>query len=435
MLDINRIRLEKRKIEESLKKRGVDVSFDEILQKDDKRKKIQAESDDLRASRKKISSEIPILKKENKDVADLIFQMKTLGDKIDELQVSRKKLEEEIFLFLTALPNIPDDDVKAGDETNNEVISTYLTQTKYDFPPKNHVELSKNLDLVDYERGVKISGEGFWIYKNLGARLEWALINFFINSHLKNGWEFFLVPHILNYDCGFVTGQFPKFEDEQYTIGQNEIEPSSDSSMRDFKSKKFIIPTAETALVNVYKNEILDHDELPKKLFSYTPCYRKESGSSRIEERGMIRGHQFNKVEMVQYTSEEDSGFAFKEMLFNSESIMKDLKLHYQVSKLAACDCSFTMCRTYDIEVWLPSIKAYKEVSSVSNCRDFQARRGNMKYRDKKTGKIKFLNTLNASGLATSRLFPAILEQYQQKDGSVIVPEVLRPYMGINVIR
>ncbi|MDR0404433.1 MAG: serine--tRNA ligase [Oscillospiraceae bacterium] len=427
MLDINRIRLEKENIQESLKKRGIKVYFDEILGKDDQRKSIQTKSDNLRATRNKVSSEIPILKKEKKDVSELIVQMKDLGDEIEKLQDSKRKLEEEIFLFLSALPNIPDEDVKDGDKENNQVISTFLTPREYDFEPKSHVELAKDLDIIDYQRGVKIAGEGFWIYKGLGARLEWALINFFIDSHTKDGWEFFLVPHMLTYDCGFVSGQFPKFESEQYIIEQ---EADSDP-----KNRKFAIPTAETALVSIYKDEILDHDDLPKKLFSYTPCYRKEGGSSRIEERGTIRGHQFNKVEMVQYTSCETSDLAFEEMLSKSEKIMQNLNLHYQVSKLAASDCSFATCRTYDVEVYLPSVNIYKEVSSVSNCRDFQARRGNMKYRDKKTKDTKFLHTLNASGLATSRLFPAILEQYQQKDGSVTVPEVLRSYMGIDVIK
>ncbi|MDR3178650.1 MAG: serine--tRNA ligase [Oscillospiraceae bacterium] len=428
MLDINKIRFEKKQIETALYKRNLNFSFDEVLELDDKRKTVQIEIDNLRALRKKTSFEISEIKKENKkedkNANKLITQMKNVGDEINELEVLQKELKKRIFNILSFLPNIPDEDLQAGDKKNNKVIKTFLNQKNYDFNIKHHFEISKNLNLIDYDRGIKISGEGSWIYKNIGAELEWALINFFIDFHLKDNWEFLLVPHILNYECGFTAGQFPKFENEEFSLNLES------------KNKKFMLPTSETALISIHMNEILDEDDLPKKYFSYTPCYRKESGSSRIEERGTVRGHQFNKVEMVQYTHENDSNRAFEEMLERSERLMQNLDLHYQVSKLAAADCSFSACRTYDIEVWLPSIKIYKEVSSVSNCKDFQSRRGNIKYRDKNTKKLKFLHTLNASGLATSRLFPAILEQYQQSDGSVVVPKVLRPYLkGVEVIK
>ena len=224
---------------------------------------------------------------------------------------------------------------------------------------------------------------------------------------------------MLNYECGYVAGQFPKFQDEVYWLDGASIQ-----------NGKFLLPTAESALVNLHRNEILKEIDLPKKYFSYTPCYRREAGSSRKEERGIIRGHQFNKIEMVQFTLPEESDLAFLEILNKAENLIKGLGLHYRVSKLAAGDCSASMCRTYDIEVWIPSMNIYKEVSSISNCRDYQARRGNIKYKNMITGKLNYVNTLNGSGLATSRLLPAILEQYQLKDGSVIIPEVLRPYMG-----
>ena len=258
----------------------------------------------------------------------------------------------------------------------------------------------------------------------MGARMEWALLNFFIDEHIKDGYEMILPPHMLGYECGYTAGQFPKFEEEVYWIGN----PTS-------SEKRFMLPTAETALVNLHRGEIMTPDELPKKYIAYTPCYRREAGSYRSEERGMIRGHQFNKVEMVQYTTAEGSDEAFEELVRKAETLVQKLGLHYRLEKLAAGDCSFSMARTYDIEVWIPSMGIYKEVSSASNARDYQARRGNIRYRGE-DGKIHLAHTLNASGLATSRVMPAIVEQYQNADGSVTVPEVLRPYMGgIEVIK
>ena len=288
---------------------------------------------------------------------------------------------------------------------------------------KNHVELCESLGMIDYQRGAKIAGAGSWIYRGWGSRLEWALLNFFINEHINDGFEFILPPHMLGYQCGYVAGQFPKFRDEVYWI-QN---PTSND-------EKFMLPTAETALVNLHRDEVIPTEELPKKYIAYTPCYRREAGSYRSEERGMIRGHQFNKVEMVQYTEDDKSDIAFKELVEKAERLVQELGLHYRLSKLAAGDCSFSMARTYDIEVWIPSMEIYKEVSSASNARDYQARRGNVRYRGEDK-KLHFAHTLNASGLATSRVIPAIVEQYQNEDGSVTVPKVLRKYMGIDVIK
>ena len=309
-----------------------------------------------------------------------------------------------------------------GGKENNKPIYCYKDKPEFNFKIKNHVELAESLGLIDYDRAAKVSGHGTWFYTNLGARLEWALLNFFINEHINDGFEFMLPPHILNYESGFTAGQFPKFEGDVFEL--KGMDPA-----------KFLLPTAETALVNYYRNEILDGKDLPKKFFAYSPCYRKEAGSYRTEERGMIRGYQFNKVEMFEYTKEDESDAAFEELLKKAKSLVEKLGLHYRVSKLAAADCSHSMARTYDIEVFLPSIGIYKEVSSVSNARSYQARRGMMRYRGE-DGKLHYMHTLNGSGLATSRVFPAILEQYQQEDGSVVVPEVLRPYMGgISVIK
>jgi seryl-tRNA synthetase len=268
-----------------------------------------------------------------------------------------------------------------------------------------------------------LSGAGHWIYKGFGAKLEWALLNYFIHEHLSDGYEFLLVPHILNYQCGYVAGQFPKFIEDDFWI---------DGSPG--KNGKFLLPTAETALVNYHRDEILDESDLPKKYFSYTPCFRREAGSTRIEERGMVRGHQFNKVELVHYAHPKHSGESFSELVAKAQKLVQNLGLHYQLTKLAAEDCSSAMARTHDIEIWIPSMGIYKEVSSASNGYDYQSRRGNIKYRDS-NGKLNLVHMLNASGLATSRVIPAILEQCQKADGSVIIPDVLRNDMGAEVIK
>lgn len=426
MIDINRIRNNKEEVEKALLKRMDNVDLDELLEWDKEKRRLGAQMDEYRAERRKASDTIPKMKKEGKDTTAIVEQMKELGTKIDEGMVKYNELEKKIFDYLAGLPNTPDDDVLASGKENNEVLRTYLTKPEFDFEIKPHYEILKDLKMVDYERGVKIAGEKNWIYTGIGARLEWALINYFIDTHIKNGFQFMLLPYMLKYECGFGAGQFPKFNDEVYMIKTEE---------NDEKHIKFLLPTAETGLVNVHSNEILNIDELPKKYFAYTQCFRVEAGSSREEERGTIRGHQFNKVEMVEYVIEDKTEEAFNELLNIAEVLMKNLGLHYQVSKLAAGDCAQGMCRTYDIEVWIPSMGIYKEVSSVSNSRDYQARRNNTKYRDT-DGNLHYVCTLNGSGLATSRLVPAIVEQYQNKDGSITVPEVLRPYLGgLEVIR
>ena len=417
MIDINRIRNNKEKVEKALLKRMDNVNLDEVLEWDKEKRKIGTLMDEYRAERRKVSDTIPAMKKEGKDITEIVKEMKELGERIDEGMVKYNELEKKIFDYLVVLPNTPDEDIKAGGKENNEVLRTNLDKPKFDFEIKSHYEILKDLNMVDYDRGVKIAGEKSWIYTGIGARLEWALINYFIDTHVKNGFQFMMLPYMLKYECGFGAGQFPKFTDEVYTINTDD------------GNKKFLLPTAETALVNVHANEIMDINELPKKYFAYTQCFRVEAGSSREEERGTIRGHQFNKVEMVQYVTEDKTEEAFDELMTIAEGLMKNLGLHYQVSKLAAGDCAQGMCRTYDIEVWIPSMGIYKEVSSVSNSRDYQARRNNTKYRDE-FGNLHYTCTLNGSGLATSRLVPAIVEQYQNADGSITVPEVLRPYLG-----
>ena len=417
MLDINLIRENPEKVKEALKKKLWDADFTEFLKWDEERKQLIQVVEGNKAEMNRLSASVPAAKKNGEDVSKIFAKVKEIAKSNAENEDKLKDLEQKINDFLVVLPNMPDDDLVGGGKENNKVIKVYGEKPVFNFKMKDHVELAESLGLVDYERGGKIAGRGSWIYTNLGARLEWAILNFFISEHLKDGYTFILPPHLLNEESGFVAGQFPKFKEDVFWLDGTD-------------PKRFLLPTAETALVNLYRNEILSEDELPKKFFAYTPCYRREAGSYRTEERGMIRGYQFDKVEMVQYTKPEDSDAAFEELVRKASSLVEKLGLHFQVSKLAAGDISHSMARTYDIEVYLPSIGIYKEVSSASNARDYQARRGMMRYRDKATGKTRYMHTLNASGLATSRIFPAILEQYQQEDGSVLVPEVLQPFMG-----
>ena len=423
MISIELIKNETKKVEELLLKKGYKVDFSELLLWDNQRRNFIKEVEELKAKKNKVSAEIPLLKKQGKDVSVIFDEMKELNTKISELDEKLSIVEKKIFDFIAILPNLPDEDLLPGGKENNQVLRQGNKKPEFDFKIKNHVDLCSDLGLIDYERGAKLSGNGAWVYRGLGARLEWALLNYFVEEHLTDGYEFILPPHMLNYECGFGAGQFPKFTDEVYWIDS-----------KDEKSK-FLLPTAETALVNLYRGEIIPEENLPMKFFAYTPCYRREAGSYRQEERGMIRGHQFNKVEMVQYTTPENSSKAFDELVNKAENLVKKLGLHYQVSKLAAGDCSASMRRTYDVEVWIPSMGIYKEVSSASNCGDYQARRTNTKYRNSNTKKLEFIHTLNASGLATSRLIPAIVEQFQNNDGSVTIPEVLRKYMGIDKIQ
>ncbi|MFA6667180.1 MAG: serine--tRNA ligase [Bacilli bacterium] len=416
MNDLNYIIENKEKVEKLLKGKLYDVNLDDLVKYVKEKKELQKLTESNKAEQNKLSKSVPEVKKAGGDVKAVFEQVKKLASENKENEERLKELEGKIDEIWFALPNLPDPDLLAGGKENNHPIYTYGKKPEFKFTPKNHVDLAESLGLIDYKRAAKISGSGTWIYTGLGAQLEWALVNFFISQHLKDGFTFILPPHLLNYESGFTAGQFPKFEEDVFVL--KGVEP-----------ERFLLPTAETALVNLHRDEILGDDDLPKKYFAYTPCYRKEAGSYRTEERGMIRGYQFNKVEMVEYTKDDDSDRAFDELVTKARTLVEKLGLHFQISKLAAGDCSHSMARTYDIEVWLPSMNIYKEVSSVSNARDYQARRGKIRYKDQ-DGKMHFCHTLNGSGLATSRVFPAILEQFQQEDGSVLIPEVLQPFMG-----
>ena len=425
MLDIKLIKENPQSVIDRLRAKGKEAEADicRVIELDAKRRELIASSESLKAEQNKTTKLVPIYKKEGKDCAPIFAQMKELGAKVKEQEEELKQVETEYNSIMLSFPNLPDPDVVPGGKENNQPLYYFGEPRKFDFEPKNHVDLCTSLGLIDYPRGVKLSGNGFWIYRGMGARLEWALLNYFIDTHLNNGFELVLVPHMLGYECGLTAGQFPKFEDEVYWLDVAEDE-----------RRRFMLPTAETALVSLHRDEILKESELPKKYISYTPCFRREAGSYRADERGMVRGHQFNKVEMVQYTLPEDSDRAFEELVSCAEGLVKGLGFHFRTVKLAAGDCSASMARTYDIEIQIPSMNGYKEVSSVSNARDYQARRGAIRFKRDDSGRIEYCHTLNGSGLATSRILPALVEQNQNADGSVTVPEVLRKYVGTDRI-
>ena len=426
MIDIKLIKENPEEVVKRFKIKGKDAEADikRILELDGMRRSLISETEALKAEQNRENKLIPTYKKEGKDVTEIFAKLKEIGNKSKEIDAELKKVEAEYTSLMLSLPNLPDPDLKEGGKENNEPLRYFGEPKKFDFEPKNHVDLCTSLGLIDYERGTKLSGNGFWIYRGMGARLEWALLNYFIETHLNNGFELVLVPHMLGYECGLTAGQFPKFANEVYWLEQSD----------DDERRRFMLPTAETALVSLHRDEILREEDLPKKYISYTPCFRREAGSYRSDERGMVRGHQFNKVEMVQYTTKEGSDAAFEELVANAENLVKGLGFHFRTVKLAAEDCSASMARTYDIEIQIPSMNGYKEVSSVSNARDYQARRGMMRYKTA-DGKIEYCHTLNGSGLATSRILPALVEQNQNADGSVNVPDVLRKYVGCDVIK
>ena len=422
MLDIKRIKENPEEVIELLARKGKDAreTIGRIIELDGQRRVLVNETDSLKAKQNAVSKQIPALKKAGQDTAPVFAEMNALKETIRANDARISDIEQEYKDLMLGLPNLPDPDLLPGGKENNQPLRYFGEPHKFDFEPKNHVELCTSLGLVDYERGVKMGGNGFWCYKGMGARLEWALLNYFIDTHIQDGYTFILPPHMLEYQCGVTAGQFPKFADEVYKIAN----PVSEGRVH------YMLPTAEAALASYFRDEMLKESDLPQKMFAYTPCFRREAGSYRADERGMVRGHQFNKVEMFQFTTPEGSDAAFEELVTKAENLVKGLGFHFRTVKLAAEDCSASMARTYDIEIQIPSMNGYKEVSSVSNARDYQARRGNIRFKREATGKPEFVHTLNGSGLATSRILPALVEQNQMADGSVKVPEVLQKYLG-----
>ena len=435
MLDIRKIKENPDAVKAGLKAKEVDCDaiVDRILELDVQIRGLKTSTETKTAQKNKLAKENGKLfgqkkgaEKKGEDTSAIEAQIEankaesialdaSIADEAEEL----KKLNVEFKTAMLSLPNLPDADLLPGGKENNEPLRYIGEKHTFDFEPKHHVDLCTDLGLIDYERGVKLAGSGNWMYTGMGARLEWALLNYFIDTHTADGYDFILPPHMLEYMCGETAGQFPKFADEVFKISNHPTEGGT----------FYMLPTAEAALASIYRDEILTEADLPKKFFAYTPCFRREAGSHRADERGMVRGHQFNKVEMFQFTTPEGSDAAFDELVTKAENLVAGLGLHFRTVKLAAGDCSASMARTYDIEILIPSMNGYKEVSSVSNARDFQARRGNCRYR-RADGKLDFVHTLNGSGLATSRIFPAIVEQNQRADGSIVVPEVLRKYLG-----
>jgi len=421
MIDIKLIRETPDAIKQSILKKGVDCSgeIDRIIELDTKRRGLISAGEADKAEQNKANKQIPQLKRDGSDTAEIFKQLNSLKEKIRLNESELRDVEIELDELMLGLPNPPDDDLPAGGKENNEPLKYFGEPHEFDFKPKDHMELCVNSGLIDYTRGVKLAGSGFWMYSGFGARLEWALLNYFIDAHIADGYEFLLVPHMLEYQCGLAAGQFPKYADEVYKIAN----PTDDRI-------HYMLPTAEAALASVHRDEILSEKDLPKKYFSYTPCFRREAGTYGADERGMVRGHQFNKVEMFQFTTPEGSAQAFDELVGKAEALVSGLGFHFRTVKLAAGDCSKLMARTYDIEIQIPSMNGYKEVSSVSNARCYQARRAQARFKREATGKPEFMHTLNGSGLATSRILPALAEQNQQKDGSIVIPEVLHKYLG-----
>ncbi|MDD4895955.1 MAG: serine--tRNA ligase [Atribacterota bacterium] len=416
MLDLKLIRSEPDKIKDALKKRGQDISnIDFILELDDKRRKIIFTSSALKQERNEVSEEIARLKREKNDAQEKIIAMRDVSSKIKDMDTEVKSIDQEIQSILLEIPNIVDASIPVGpDEESSQEVRRWGKQRKLDFEPQAHWDLGEKLDILDFERGAKISAARFTVLKNRGARLERALINFMLDIHTKeHNYQEIFPPFLVNANTMTGTGQLPKFE--------NELFKSND--------ELYLVPTAEVPLTNLHQDEILPESDLPLYYTAYTACFRREAGSYGKDVRGLIRQHQFNKVELVKICKPEESFLELEKLTQNAEVILQRLELPYRVVVLSTGDMGFSSAKTYDLEVWLPSQGKYREISSCSNCTDFQARRANIRYREEESGKVHFVHTLNGSGVAVGRTMVAIMENFQEKDGSIIIPDALRPYM------
>lgn len=416
MLDIRRIRNNPEEVRNGLNKRHGNFSIDRVLEIDEKRRNTLSEMEQLKARQNVVSKEIPKLKKEGKDVKEILEEMKKLSDRVKELDGIVKELDNQLREELLSIPNVPHESVVEGrsDEDNVE-IRRWGEPTGFSFEPKAHWDLGVELDILDFERASKLTGARFSLFKGVGALLERALINFMIDLHvIEHGYTEMSTPFMVNRASMIGTGQLPKFENDMFYL------PSKDY---------FLVPTAEVPLTNYFRDEILDEDMLPIYLTAYTPCFRQEAGSAGRDTRGLIRNHQFDKVEMVKFSTPEKSYEELETLTNNGEMVLQKLGLPYRVVMLSTGDLGFSSAKTYDLEVWMPSYGRYVEISSCSNFEDFQARRANIRYRRKDNNKVEYVHTLNGSGLAVGRTFAAIIENYQQEDGSVVIPEILRPYL------
>ncbi len=423
MLDIKVLRDDYDHVMEVMKVRGENVGdIDKALALDEEKRKMQYEVQQLKAKKNEVSKQIPMMKKEGKDVEPIFAEMKEIGEKEKDLDTKIRDTEAELEKIMMTIPNIPHPSVPIGetDEDNVEV-RRWGEPTKFDFEPQAHWDIGENLKILDFERAAKVSGSRFTFYKGLGARLERSIINFFLDTHtMKNGYKEVLPPYMVLRESMVGTGQLPKFEEDAYKTTGDEY---------------FLIPTAEVPVTNLYRNEILDGKSLPIKHVAYSACFRAEAGSAGRDTRGLIRQHQFNKVELVKFANPETSYDELEKLVRDAESVLQLLGLPYRVVNICTGDLGFTAAKKYDIEVWMPSYNRYVEISSCSNFEDFQARRANIKFKMDVKDKAKYVHTLNGSGVAIGRTVAAILENYQNSDGSVTVPEVLRPFMGTDVIK
>ncbi|WP_138207512.1 serine--tRNA ligase [Haloimpatiens lingqiaonensis] len=420
MLDIKKIRNNTEEIKNAMNNRGEAFSvnlIDEVVSLDKRRREILVEVEELKKKRNEESTSIGKMIKEGKDVTELKEHMKGLSEKIKDLDVELGEVDEKINYNMLRIPNIPNSEVPEGDtDEDNVEIRKWGEPTNFEFETKAHWDIGTDLDLLDFERAGKVTGSRFTVYKGMGARLERAIINYFLDSHTeKNGYKEILPPYMVNRESMTGTGQLPKFEEDAFKVTNDDY---------------FLIPTAEVPVTNLHRNEILNGEELPIKYAAYSACFRSEAGSAGRDTRGLIRQHQFNKVELVKFTKPEDSYEELEKLTRDAESVLQGLGLPYRVVKICKGDLGFTAAFKYDIEVWMPSYGRYVEISSCSNFEDFQARRANIKYKENPKAKPEFVHTLNGSGVAIGRTVAAILENYQNADGSVTIPEALRGYMG-----
>jgi len=417
MLDVKMIRQNKEEVKQRLATRGVDpAEIDHLVELDEARREQIAVSENLKQKRNEVSKQIAELKRNKADATDMITEMREVGAQVKQVDEKLAGLNEQVRYIAVRLPNLPDASIPVGpDESANHEERKIGTPRQFDFTPKPHWEIGEDLDILDFERGAKVAGSRFLFYKGLGAKLERAVYNFMLDEHEKEGYTEMITPYMVNDDSMFGTGQFPKFREDVFSTVTDDKEMT-------------MIPTAEVPLTNYYRGEILDETQLPVYFTAVSPSFRTEAGSAGRDTRGLIRLHQFNKVEMVKYVKPEESFNELEKMTANAENILQKLELPYHVITLSTGDMGFSAAKTYDLEVWIPAQETYREISSCSNCLDFQARRAQIRYRDSE-GKVNLLHTLNGSGLAVGRTVAAILENYQNEDGSVTVPKVLVPYM------
>lgn len=417
MIDLKLIRTETEKVKKALSRRKEVVDIDGLLELDSKRRELTYEVEQKKAQQNTVSKQIPALKKAGEDTTAIFEEMKNLSESIKETDEKIHELDEKIQTIMYSIPNIPNDTVPDGDtDEDNVEVRRFMEPTKFDFEPKAHWDLGADLGILDPETAAKITGTRFTVYKDLGARLERAIMNFYLDTHTsRNGYEEIFPPFMVHRNSMVGTGQLPKFEEDAFKVANTEY---------------FLVPTAEVPVTNMHRDEILDGNKLPLKYCAYTACFRAEAGSAGRDTRGLIRQHQFNKVELVKFTKPEDSYAELEKLVNDAESVLQLLKIPYRVVKICIGDLGFTAAMKYDIEVWMPSYNRFVEISSCSNFEDFQARRANIKFKNSPKDKAQLVHTLNGSGVAIGRTTAAILENYQNADGSITIPEVLRPYMG-----